>query len=216
MVSIKTEMKKACILLFLITAVLPLARAQTAEVTQLILNLEKLRQLRKILNELKSGYTILFKGYSTIRDLSKGNFKLHESYLDGLLQVSPSVKKYYRVKDILESQAAMLKEYRQAYHRFAIAGKFTDQELVYIHKVYAQLISQSGRDLDALLTVLTVKKLRASDQERLSTIDRIYEQMSDKLTFMRHFNSNTSLLAAQRSAEQNDVDMMRQLFDVTP
>ena len=36
------------------------------------------------LKDMKEGYEIVSKGYSTIRDISKGSFNLHEAFLDGL------------------------------------------------------------------------------------------------------------------------------------
>lgn len=190
--------------------------AQTAEVTQLILNIEKLNQLRKILKELKNGYEILFKGYNTIRDLSQGNFKLHEAFLDGLLQVSPAVKKYSRVKDIVDCQLALVKEYRAAYAQFSSGDHFTEEELAYIEDVYTDLLKGSIKNLDALTTVLTAKKLRASDDERLRIIDSIYEDMTDKLSFLRHFNSNTSVLAAQRNSEKADIELRKKMYGIEP
>jgi len=211
-------MKIAVTLLFAAFWLVPLprAKAQTAEVTQLILNIEKLNQLRKILKELKAGYDILFKGYNTIRDLSRGNFRLHEAFLDGLLQVSPAVKKYSRVKDIIECQLALVKEYRAAYQQLSSGDNFTQDELAYIEDVYTELIRGSVKNLDALTTVLTAKKLRASDDERLRLIDSIYEDMIDKLTFLRHFNSDNSVLAAQRAAEKSEIEISKQLHGLQP
>ena len=191
-------------------------RAQTAEVTQLVLNIEKLNQLRKILKELKAGYEILFKGYSTIRDLSKGNFKLHEAFLDGLLQVSPAVKNYVRVQDIIQCQLAIIKEYKAAYGKLSSSGSFSASELDYISGVYSRLAAKSLKNLDALTMVLTAKKLRASDDERLGVIDSIHENMSDQLSFLRHFNSNAALLVAQRNSEIADTELSRKLYDLTP
>lgn len=193
-----------------------MVKAQTAEVTQLVLNIEKLDQLRKILQELKDGYEILFKGYSTIRDLSKGNFKLHEAFLDGLLEVSPAVKNYSRVQGIIGCQLAIISEYKAAYGRLSSSGSFSQSELDYISGVYARLGAQSLKNLDALTTVLTAKKLRASDDERLGLIDGIYEDMTDQLSFLRHFNSNAGLLAAQRSAEKADAQITKALYDLQP
>lgn len=209
-------MKRSVILLFLALWLTPLgrARAQTAEVTQLILNIEKLNQLRKILKELRAGYDILFKGYNTIRDLSRGNFKLHEAFLDGLLQVSPAVKKYARIKDIIACQLALVEEYRAAYGQLSSGDNFTEDELAYIQDVYTDLLQGSLNNLDALTTVLTAKKLRASDDERLRLIDSIYEDMTDKLTFLRHFNSSSALLGAQRAAEKADIELRSKMYGV--
>jgi hypothetical protein len=51
--------------------------AQSQEMQQLILNIEKLAQFKQILADMKKGYQILNGGYKAVKDLSKGNFNLH-------------------------------------------------------------------------------------------------------------------------------------------
>ncbi|KAA0993415.1 TerB family tellurite resistance protein [Dyadobacter aurulentus] len=187
------------------------ALAQTPEVTQLILNIQKLNQLRKILKELKAGYDILFKGYTTIKDISKGNFKLHEAFLDGLLEVSPAVKRYKRIAEIIDFQLKLVSEYRTAFGHFQSGKYFNKDELNYMEGVYARLINQSLKNLDALTMVVTAKKMRMSDDERLSAIDKIHEEMQDKLVFLRHFNSTAATLGLQRAKISIEVETGAQL-----
>lgn len=205
--------------IFILTAVcLSLAtsglRAQGQEVEQLLLNLEKLAQLKQILSDMKKGYQIVMTGYSTIKDLSEGNFSLHKTFLDGLLVVSPEVKKHKRIADIISTQLALVKEYGQAFDRFKQDGNFTSDELAYLGNVYGNLIDRSVEDLEELTLVMTDSKLRMSDDERLQSIDRIYENMSDKLSFLRHFNSQTSILAVQKAREMNDVATIRNIYGI--
>ncbi|MBE7178653.1 MAG: TerB family tellurite resistance protein, partial [Mucilaginibacter polytrichastri] len=77
------------------------SRAQTTEVKQLLLNVEKLSQLKNILRDMKQGYEILRSGYQAISDISQGNFRLHETFLDELYRVSPLVRDYARIGEIL-------------------------------------------------------------------------------------------------------------------
>lgn len=209
-------MKKLILTLMLGFAAPLASQAQTQEVTQLILNLEKLRELRKILRELKKGYDILFEGYTKIRDISRGNFKLHEAFLDGLLQVSPAVKNYGRIKDIVQMQLAIMRECQSAPGALSASGVFSAKELDYLGKVYSELADGSLKNLDALLDVVTAKKLRASDDERLSMIDSIYKDLSEQLVFLRHLNSNNSVLAAQRKDEKASLKTTENLYDITP
>lgn len=209
-------MRKLIIVLLLALAAPTPSRAQTQEVTQLILNLEKLRELRKILKELKKGYDILFEGYTKIRDISRGNFKLHQAFLDGLLQVSPAVKNYGRIKDIVQMQLTIVKECGQAREQLSASGAFNAKELDYLSKVYNELAGGSLKNLDALLDVVTAKKLRASDDERLSRIDAIYEELSEQLVFLRHLNSNNSVLTAQRKQDKASLETVKKIYDVTP
>ena len=185
--------------------------AQTAEVTQLILNIEKLNQLREILKELKAGYDILFKGYTLIRDLSKSNFNLHQAFLDGLLEVSPGVKNYQRIKDIIALQLALLKEYQGAQRQFSGSDYLNPDEQKYLESVYGRLIARSVKNLDALTDVLTAKKMRMSDDERLKSVDSIYEDMQQSLVFLRQFNASTSVLALHRKKEYQDIKMSQTL-----
>jgi DNA repair ATPase RecN len=188
--------------------------AQTEELKQLALNIEKLAQFKQILADLKKAYEVLYGGYTTIKNISEGNFNLHEVFLDGLLEASPAVKKYKKIADIITLQVSLVKEYKTAFNRFRNSGRFSAAELNYMGKVYARLFGQSLVHLDDLVNVLTAKSMRMSDDERLKTIETIYAGMSEKMSFLRHFNTSNSMLGVQRAHEQNDVDIMQKLYDV--
>jgi len=188
------------------------AAAQAQELQQLALNIEKLAQFRQILKDMKKGYEILTKGYNTVKDLTKGNFTLHQTFLDALLQVSPEVRNYKRVADIIDYQLVLVQDYRAALQRFRSGDHFNSDELVYIEGVYDTLLKASLRNLEELTNVITANKLRMSDDERLAEIDRIYLEMQDKLMFLRDFNNSTALLAVQRAKERHDVDNMGRLY----
>lgn len=188
--------------------------AQVQEMQQLILNIEKLAQFRQILKDMKKGYEILSGGYNTVKDLSKGNFSLHETFLDALMQVSPTVRKYRRIGDIVNYQMLLVKEYKSAFNRFRDSKNFNPEEIAYLERVYNNLFKQSLRNLDELTSVITANKMRMSDDERLACIDKIYADMQDKLLFLRNFNNNTAVLALQRAKEGNDTQSMRTIYKV--
>jgi hypothetical protein len=77
------------------------------------------------------------------------------------------------------------------------------------------LFKISINNLDELTIVVTANNLRMSDDERLAAIDRIYNDMKDKLMFLRHFNNNTTILAVQRAREKNDAVTMRKIYGIT-
>lgn len=106
--------------------------AQAQELQQLLLNIEKLTQLKGILSDMKTGYQIYQQGYSSISQLSKGNFNLHSVYLNGLLSITPAVKNYGRVPEIISQQASLISEYKSAYDRFKQSGAFNASELNYM------------------------------------------------------------------------------------
>jgi DNA repair ATPase RecN len=186
-------------------------KAQTAEAEQLLLDWEKLTQFKKILQNMYDGYKIVYKGYTTIKDISKGNFDLHKTFLDALLQVSPVVKQYKRTSDIINYQLRIVKEYKSALNQFKQDKSFTPEELNYLEKVYSNILDQSLKCLDDLAMVITSGQLRMSDDERLQTIDKIYNSIVDQFSFLKDFNSSTAVLALQRENENRQIEMSKSI-----
>lgn len=181
------------------------ANAQSHEAQQLLLNVEKLSQMKNILGDMKRGYDVLSGGYNTVKNIAQGNFSLHEIFLDGLMVVSPEVRKYRKVIDIVEHQQYMVREYKVAFKRFGSASLFNAGEMGYIERVYGQLFSRSLDNLEELAMVITSSKLRMSDEERLSAIDRIFEDMQQKVLFLRDFNEKTTSLGMLRERQSRDL-----------
>lgn len=212
----KKQIKQIVIILvfFFCLGTAKIARAQVQEMQQLILDIEKLTQLKGILSDMKMGYQIYQQGYGNISQLSKGNFDLHSVYLNGLLSINPTVKNYGRVAEIISQQLGLISEYKSAYKQFQQSGSFSASELKYISNVYTQLVNQSLQNLDDLTNVLTAGKLRMSDDERMRAIDRIYASSSDKLQFLRHFNRQGVLLNIQRNKDAGDTRTVKQLYGI--
>ena len=72
-----------------------------------------------------------------------------------------------------------------------------------------------AKNLETLMSVLTAGAFRMSDDERLSAIDTLHEDMEDKLGFLRHFNSRTKVLLLQRLKEQNNINTTRKIYGLT-
>lgn len=188
------------------------ANAQSQEAQQLLLNVEKLSQLKNILSDMKKGYQVISGGYNTIKNISQGNFSLHEVFLDGLMLVSPEVKKYRRVADIVTFQKHIVTEYKSAFKRFGASDIFNADEMGYLERVYKQLFDQSMDHLDELAMVITSSKLRMSDAERLAAIDRIFLNVQDKLMFLRDFNSKATSLSMARERQRTELGQLKNLY----
>ena len=188
------------------------AFGQATETQQLILNWEKLQELEKILNNMYVGYKILDKGYTTIKNISEGNYTLHQLFLDGLMAVNPTIRNYKRIPYIIDYQKLLLAEYKSAYNRFKNDPHFTPQEIEYLANVYNYLFMASLRNIDDLVMIITATKLRMSDAERMQAIDRIFYDMEGKLVFLRSFNNSTQLLAIQRARAANDMRAINHLY----
>ena len=188
--------------------------AQSSDLTQLILDIEKLTQLKGILSDMKTGYDIVNGGYNEVKSIQSGNFNLHATFLNGLNAVSPSVANYGRVADIILQQANLVTEYSRYKKEFAQSGSFTVSELSYMANVYSTLLQESLQNLSRLTDILMAGKLRMSDAERLRAIDKIYAESSDQYAFLQHFDRQGVMLSLQRSHDLNDTQTLKNLYQL--
>lgn len=195
--------------LFLFIVLVPVAlpyrsHAQAQEAEMLALDIEKLSQMKQTLQNMYNAYTTLENGYNKVKDVTSGNYSLHQAFLDGLLAVSPTVKNYVHVADIISDEAKILSEYKAALARFKSSGLLTSMELSYASGFFTKIEDGSLTNIDALTMVLTAGQARMSDDERLSEIDRIYADMEKKVAALRSFNRRTNGILTQRQSLQSD------------
>lgn len=191
-------------------------KSQTHDATQLILNYEKLMQMKEILEHMYKGYVVLEKGYSRIKGIAEGNFKLHEAFLNELLKVSPEVRKYYRVAEIVQYQQRILREYKSTYTKIKDGDSFSAAELAFLVEMYEGLFKASLRNLEELVLILTAGELRMSDFERLEAIDRLHGEMSGLLVSLRQMNNEINTLGNQRNRMRNDRESILELNGMNP
>jgi len=204
-------MKKTILIAVLLVRV---GFAQSAALKQLEMDIQKLAALKTMLSEMQQGYQTLATGYNNIKNISVSNFNLHKDFLDGLLLVSPAVKQYQKVGEIIRAQAQLVSEYKNSGARLKASGYLNSDEMGYMDRVYANLINESGKNLDALSTVMTDGQVRMSDAERIKTIDQLHAEMEDKLGFLKKFDNDTKLLVLQRAREHNDITVVQSLYGI--
>src|SRR6185312_16324791 len=130
---------KKCVWIILLVVANRYGYSQSQEAKQLLLDVEKLAQLKNILTDLKKGYEIVSGGYTAIKNISEGNFNLHNIFLSSLLEVSPTVKKYKRIADIVSTQLKIVSQYKSALRQLKASGEFSNEEISYIQNVYSNL-----------------------------------------------------------------------------
>lgn len=197
----------------MLSLILPLSiRAQKQELQQLALDIEKLSELKSMLSDMQSAYRTLARGYEQVKSVTEGNFSLHQLFLSSLLLVNPSVKKYVRIADIISADALIIKEYKAAFTSFKSSQLFKPTEIQYMGSVYSHLFEQTLQNMDELTLVLTSGRLRMSDEERLRSIDRLYADTYDKLSFLRSFNRKANNILAHRKALQSQGKTLEKIF----
>src|SRR3546814_8085696 len=76
-------------------------------------------------------------------DVCSSDLNIHKVFLDGLMEVSPAVRNYHKVAEIVDYQVRLVKEYKAAQNSFMRSGLYAVEELDYIGKVYANLFNNT-------------------------------------------------------------------------
>lgn len=209
--TMKTTSKITFLVIVFLTGFSLKSSAQLGDAEQLLATMEKYNQTKKMLNQVTEGYQIVSQGYNKIKDVASGNFNLHSVFINGLMSVSPAVRKYRRIPDIINYQVMILAEYKSAFSQFKKEGSFSPKELSYIGRVYSNLLDKSSQNIEELTMVITANKTQMSDDERIQAIDRIYVDIQDKFMFLKSFNGSTKVLSVQRARTKGDINVQKGL-----
>jgi hypothetical protein len=182
---------------------------------QLALDVEKLAELKGILKDMYTAYTIIDKGYTDVKNIVEGNFNLHKAFLDALLAVSPAVQDYSKIERIISAESQILAEYKAASRQVAGSGRFSISELAYMNGVYANLLNRSAACVSELVMLLTADELRMSDAERLEGIDRVDADINSQLRLLKMFDSGLAVQAGLRAREAGDIGSVRGIYGIT-
>ncbi len=204
------------LVLLLITAAAPRCRAQTwaewfkQSKTQRKYLLNQIAALQVYIGYAQKGYEIAGSGLGVVRDITSGEFNLHQAFITGLKQVSPAVRADVRIAEIIALQIAIGKSFKGVKG----SGQLSEDQLVYIAEVANGVISDCYHDLEELLMVVSSGKLDMNDEQRLSRIAGIYERMLDKSAFAQDFCGQAGLLIRQKQLEQSTVEKLRRYYEI--
>ena len=167
----------------LATATLSRCQAQTwneifkQKKTQIKYLGEQIAALQVYLDYARKGYQLVGNGLSLVKDITGGEFSLHNAFVSGLKQVSPAVRDDIRVAEIVALQAAILKSFS------GIKGSsfLSRDQLLYVAEVADGVVSDCLADMEELLLVITSGKLEMKDDERLNRLEGIYGRMLEKI-----------------------------------
>ena len=201
--------------LYLIPFVLILsAKGQSVEMKQLLLNIEKLAQMKAHYHTMVQGYRTLENGYRQVNDLVKGNFLQHQEYLDGLWAVRPSVRQYGRIQMIVQRHRQMVDEYRIVLQQMQSARLLKNEELQRLKSSMAAVVNRSNGLLDDMMLVLTPGRLRMNDEERIGLINRVDGEGGELLQQFRSIVDGYSALVDRRMQRQREVKSIRSLYGI--
>lgn len=211
-------MKKLAIIALLLSVSF-MIRAQgigdwfSQKATQTKLLVQQIAALEVYKSYIKTGYKIAGTGLNAISDFKNGEFSLHKLFFQSLKTVSPAIKKYPMIADILIMQYEIIKTASHSRKRFTASNGYTPEDIKYTGNVYGRVLETCERLVNELTDLMTDGKLEMRDDERIERITRLYEEVADLYAFSQYFSSEALQLGASRLHEAAELKRIKQWFN---
>lgn len=149
-----------------------------------------------------------------ISDWTKRQQELYADYYLKLWEVKSMIAAYQRVKDLAETQAAIVKEYNWAFALFTKDKHFSSEELLHMQQVYRGILDASIANLDQVFVVISSFKTQMSDGARLELISTAASSMDQNYADLRRFNQQNITLSLQRAKSELEVKSLKQVYEL--
>jgi hypothetical protein len=147
-----------------------------------------------------------------ISDWVERQRKLYDDYFQELWKVKAAISNYHRVKEIIEMQLHIVKEYKAAYALFKQDKNFTPEEIVYMYKVYTGILDESLKNLDQIYVVINSFATQMSDAKRMEIINASATEIQKNKDDLQRFNNQNKILSFQRAAESGEIEITKKLY----
>ena len=147
-----------------------------------------------------------------ISDWAAKQKELYGKYFDELWKVKTAIRNYHGIKDIIQNQLDLVKEYSLALKQFKQGNHFTKEELDIMQQVYQGMLEESLKNTGRISLVINAYSTQMSDAKRIEIIQQTAANMEQCLMDLRQFNQQNTKISLQRARDQNDIDVVRKLY----
>ncbi|MCF2496772.1 hypothetical protein [Dyadobacter chenhuakuii] len=167
--------------------------------------IEQIAQLKIYLELTEKGYKIAKEGLTAIGDLKRGEFKLHKNYFDSLKVVNPKIASLPKIKWTVTYNGEVKNVCSTCLSKNGLSEYLNGDELAYLRAVFDRLDADCDKIVGMLKEVTSDGNLAMTDDERIKRIEALYQQTLFNLTFSKAFCNESTVLAAARMKEKEDV-----------
>lgn len=147
-----------------------------------------------------------------IAEWTEKHRKLFKEYYDELWKVKNALATYQRIRQIMDKQVRIVREFNRAWALVRSDDHFTEKEIDYIYRVYKGILDESIRNLDQLILVANSFHTQMTDAQRLAIITQAGERIEQNLVDLLEFNMNTYHLSISRARSQYEIDKVKKLY----
>jgi len=149
-----------------------------------------------------------------ISNWAKQQKELYSKYFDQLWKVRSAIGTYQAVRDIINKQTQLVREYSTAFNLVKQDKNFSPEEIDYIQQVFAGILEESLKSIEQVQFAITSFLTQMTDAKRLTILHTAADNIEQTLTDLRQFNQQNIGISLQRSKERNDIDVTKKLYGI--
>jgi len=135
-----------------------------------------------------------------------------KQYYDALKSVNDLVKDARKVQQTILLVGDISDIYVNSFQKMIADENFSVEELSAIALGYAKLLEESSAVLTELKTITSATGLSMSDAERMSVIDRIYNEVRQYKNLVQYYTNKNISVSYLRAKKKNDTDRIMALY----
>jgi len=135
-----------------------------------------------------------------------------KQYYDALKSVHDLVKDARKVQQTILLVGDISDIYVNSFQKMIADENFSVEELSAIALGYAKLLEESSAVLTELKTITSANGLSMSDAERMSVIDRIYNEVREYKNLVQYYTNKNISVSYLRAKKKNDTDRIMALY----
>lgn len=169
--------------------------------------IKRIALLQVYLGYLKKGYRVVQGGLRLIGDVKNGEFSLHTDYLGSWGKVNPAIRKGQITLACIQLQQQLIRRCFALSRQAQVLPMLADREAV--QQTIGLVLQDVELAMGALSKWMEDKQLKATDEDRLSSLHQLYQQMLELSQFLDSYQTDWQVLQIQRQRSQQSIQSIR-------
>lgn len=169
--------------------------------------IKRIALLQVYLGYVKKGYRVVQGGLRFIGDVKKGEFSLHTDYLGSWGAVNPAIRKGQLALACIQLQQQLIRRCFALSRQAQASSMLADREAVQL--TIGVVLQEVELGVRALGHWIEATQLKATDEDRLTAIHLLYQQLMELSQFLDTYQTDWQLLQIQRQRAQHAIQSTR-------
>jgi hypothetical protein len=149
-----------------------------------------------------------------ISDWVERQRSLYANYFDELRELKQAFSYYSKLKNIIELQTALIRDYKRAIKAVKETNAFTPEELLHILNIYEGIAKESSKNIESLFAIISSFATQMTDAKRMEMINQSEAALQTSYDDLKRFSSQNLQLSISRARSEKEIQLVKALYGI--